>query len=393
MTILSVLGILLSLAAFPMARAGQSRGRLALMCVLLLVHVAATIAYYNYVQTNDADTRLYYFDPFGFYYHPMRPGTSFVVYMVQFLKETIGGSYLDYFLLFQATGFWGIAILVRTFDEIAVELNITHPWLIYLVLFLPGLHFWTSMIGKDAPLFMATSLAVWASMRLQSRFVAFGIALIMMVAFRPYIALVACAAMAIAAGLGRNTRLHVRAFLLLLAAGGAVMVAGSVQSSFGVDVTNAESVGDFFASTSTLGERVGGATAVVGASYPVRVLSLMFRPLFFDASGMLALIASFENLFILISVLFLIRHFGLCRRITREVFFLRFTAFFGILLTLLLGYVYYNVGLGLRQKIMIMPSFLTFLVAVVSIRMSQTRQVTPVPPAEAGGLRKRVAGI
>lgn len=393
MTAVALLGILLSLAAFPFAHASQSRSRFALFCALFLLHLMASIAYYNYVLVNDADTRLYYFDPYGFMYENFKPGTVFVVQFVQSLKEMIGGSYLDYFILFQATGFWGIVFMVRIFEEISIELGVAQPRLSYLVLFLPGLHFWTSMIGKDAPLFMATSLATWAVMRLQRRYLAFAFAIIVMVLFRPYIALVACGALAIAAGLGRNTRLHVRAFLLLLALGGTIMVAGSVQQSFGVDVTNAESVSDFFAQNSRLGVIAGGETAVVDASYPEKLLSLMFRPFYIDADGPLALVASLENTFILLAVILLIRNFGLCRQAVRQVFFLRFAAFFGILLTLLLAYVYYNVGLGLRQKIMIMPSFLTFLVAVIAIRASKNREATIAAPARgAGSLVGRTAG-
>ena len=38
------------------------------------------------------------------------------------------------------------------------ELGQTQSKYVYLLLFLPGLHFWTSAIGKDAPLFLGVAI-------------------------------------------------------------------------------------------------------------------------------------------------------------------------------------------------------------------------------------------
>jgi hypothetical protein len=77
--------------------------------VLVLMHIAASVVYYIYIQTNDADTALYYFDAYGFARHSTALGTILLIQIVQGLRRAMGGSYLDYFLLFQSAGFWGIA--------------------------------------------------------------------------------------------------------------------------------------------------------------------------------------------------------------------------------------------------------------------------------------------
>jgi small-conductance mechanosensitive channel len=105
----------------------------------------------------------------------------------------------------------------------------------------------------------------------------------------------------------------------------------------------------------------------------VRLLSLLFRPLFLDAQGAFGLIASLENVFIIVLLVTLFRNFGQLMRMIRQVFFIRFAAVFALILIVLLSLVYYNVGLGLRQKIMFMPALLTMFVAVLAVRRSETR--------------------
>ena len=369
------LGIFLSLLVFPFAFAERTRGRVAVFMVLWLLHILSTITFYFYAETNGADSMLYYFDPYGMALKEMNFGTVFVVHLVQTMREWAGGSYLDYFLFFQAFGFWGIVVLMRTVEEIYAELDLPQAQLAYVMLFLPGLHFWTSAIGKDAPLFFCTSLAVWAAMQLRRRFVAFGVAVAVMVLFRPHVALVTMVSLAIAAFFDPRSRGYVKISLALVAMVGAAFIANSVQSTFSVDVTNADSVSDFFAQQYEVGQRTRGTTAVVGQNFVVRLLSLLFRPLFFDAVGVFGIIASVENLFYVFVVGTLCIRMRDTIRLCRRVFFLRFAFIFAISLILLLTLVYYNVGLGLRQKMMIVPALFAFFAAHWAVR----RVRTPAP--------------
>jgi hypothetical protein len=375
MTAVGFVGLLLGLLAWQVAFVNRTRTRVGVFLLAFVFHAAAAFVYHEWVQTNTADTILYYFDPYSFYGEGIGLGTQFVVYLVQFLKETIGGTYLDYFLLFQAAGFWGIAFLMRTLEEVYLELGVEQPRLSYLILFLPGIHFWTSAIGKDAWLFLGCSLAVWSAMRLGRRFIPFGIAIVIMILFRAHIALLALTALAVAVLFERRVGTFAKIALLVSALAGAVFVLGTVESTFNVDIRSAESVGDFLQKQSEVTSQIEGGTAVVGASYPVRLLSLLFRPFFFDAGGAFGLISSFENAFILFMAVTIFRYFSEARALARRVFFLRFAAVFGVVLALLLALVYYNVGLGLRQKMMFMPSLLVFFAALIGVRQARLRPV------------------
>ena len=368
MTLMGLLGPIIALLAWQMAFVERTRTRAAIFFLAFLTHIGTTILYYFWVQTTVADTILYYDDPYSFYGTGFGMGTRFVIYMVQYLKDILGGTYLDYFLLFQAFGFWGVVLMMRIFEEIHIELGTKQSPFTYLLFFLPSIHFWTSAIGKDAPLFLAASLAVWSAMQLRRRFIAFGLSILIMVLFRPYIALAALMALALSAFIDPRNSVGTKLVLLLAAFAAVVAVLGTVENTFRVDVTSAESVSDFFQYQSEISAQDEGGSAVVGASYPVRIFSLLFRPLFVDANGAFGLIASLENLFLMFILFQMLRNFGSVKKLVRSVFFVRFGSIFAVVLILLLGFVYYNVGLGLRQKVMFMPGLLTLFVAVLAVK-------------------------
>lgn len=383
MTPVGLIGLLLSFAALPMASVRLSQSRLLLFLSLLIVHLCSTAVYYVYVLHNTADTSTYFYDGWHLARWPFKLGTVFTVKLVQSMRETIGGSYLDYFLIFQAIGFWGVVLIMRTFEEIHVALGVPPTALTTALLFIPGLHFWTSAIGKDAPLLFATSLAVWSVLSLRTRLIPFAIALGVMVLFRPHVALITAVSLALAAAVDARSSIGGRIGLLILALGGSALVAMSVDTTFNMTVSNPDSVADFFARKAQVNDTIAGTTSIAGASMPMKLFSQLYRPLFLDATGALGLIASVENVFFIAMTLFLLSRWRQVLTLTRSVFFLEFAIIFAATLSILLAMVFYNVGLGLRQKVMILPAWLAFFVAnwAYYVKTREVRLVTQELPA------------
>ncbi|HYW17316.1 MAG TPA: hypothetical protein VE891_14345 [Allosphingosinicella sp.] len=384
---------MISIAGFRFARVFDARSRMVLFVLLLLSHVGASVAYYLYSQQFGGDVALYYNDPLGIYGVASGLSTVFVVNFVQFLKEYLGGSFIDYFLLFQAMGFWGILFVLRTFDDIHEELGLPTFNRLYLLLFLPGLHFWTSAIGKDAPIFLGVAMCTWAAFQIQRRYLAFAAGLVISLLVRPHITLIALVALAATLLFGRNTSILARAGLMVVVLGGIGSVAGLVQESFqGLNISNTDSVTEFLEAKSTVSEESGGDLNIVNASFPVKLISLLFRPFFVDATGVLGYIASLENVVLLLVVGSLVWHFRIALAVARAALFARFSFFFFVMLTLLLAMVNYNVGLGLRQKMMMMPALLVFFVAMLAVRTVRKAMVydprataySGAPPAAQG---------
>jgi hypothetical protein len=151
-----------------------------------------------------------------------------------------------------------------------------------------------------------------------------------------------------------------------------------MRSTFQIDLTSADSVSDFLATRDNfqLSDDTGN-TAVLNAPYPIRVLSFLFRPLFVDATGAFGYIASFENVFLLLIFGVLARRLRLLMAAVKVEPFVRYALISSLGMTLALGIDYYNVGLGLRQKTMVLPGFIIAFVAVAAIRLARQRFEQP----------------
>ena len=380
MTVVTLAAILLSVATVGLVCTRLTVSKLLLFGALLGAHIAACLFNYTYTLSHISDTSAYYYDPFYYWNQPWGLGTTFVTQVTHILRFGFGASYLDCFLFFQVFGLAGTALLARCFDDIEANVGVPERRGYWILLFLPSLHFWTVAIGKDAPLLFAISLCVWSMLNLRKRFVFFGLSILVMVLFRAHIALMAILSLGAAtffgssASLGRKLGLSGAAFLGLL------LVLGPVQDTIHADVTSASSVQDFLATQSQIGANFGGTTSIGDAPFPVKLLSLLFRPLFFDAIGIPGLVASVENILILLFFMYMVVRWRDVLFLARRVLFIRFVLVFAAMVLLSLALIYYNVGLGLRQRVMSYPMLFSLLVAVWSIRQKQNLAAAPQGP-------------
>ena len=381
MTVWGFIGIILGFFAIPVAFTRPTRPKVAYVALLYAMHVAVCLVYYWRAQVTNVDSAMYYYDPARMYEDGFSLGTQAIVYITQTLKMYTGGTYLDFYLIFQAIGFLGITVLLRVFEEIHNELGLPHSPHLYALVTIPSLHFWSSALGKDGPFLLAGALVLWAAMRLPSRAKALFGALMLMLLIRPHIALVAVAALSFAVVVGRGIPLYLRVGLFLVAAAGTWVAGSALQTTYSINVTSSESIGQQFERRDNVLQSEDAGKSAVDASYPVRLLSLLFRPFFFDADELFALVASFESLFILFLVLLLLLRFRDMIGLFRSVFFFRYAVIYATGLTLFLSLSYWNVGLGLRQKwTMLMPMLLVLLVALLAVRAARKRSMREIAP-------------
>lgn len=380
MTAVGVFGLLLSLAALSFGFVQRTNRRLAIFALILIAHIGATMFYYYYSQVRSNDSYLYYADPYRFYGVRFELGTMSVLWVVQWLKSVAGGTYLDYFLLFHSIGFFGIVLVARTVEEISIQLNVEQPPLLYLLLFLPGMYFWTSAIGKDVPLFFACALVTWSMLDLRARSLAFAFGIALMFPIRPHIALIAVVALMGALMFDRRTGVGVRLVISVAALLALGQIAVTLRSTLEVDVSSASSIVDFVSSRQDSNSEIAVARSdnYANAAYPIRLFSLLYRPLFIDASGVFGLIASIQNLFMIFASYTLLRNWRIVAQLAKRTTFVRFVLFFAGLLLPLLALLYYNIGLGLRQREMATPALLALFVTVwlvAGIRRTQAAGV------------------
>ncbi|HEX8572085.1 MAG TPA: hypothetical protein VF759_04985 [Allosphingosinicella sp.] len=373
MSALGFISILLGLSAAWFAFLRPDRVRVTFFVLAYLLHIAASVAYYQITKNSSADAQLYYFDPTNMYDDGFGFSTQFIVFVVQWLRLTIGGTFLDYFLLFHVVGFFGIALLMRIFEEVYAELNIPQPIWTYLLVLLPSLHYWSGALGKDSLFFFAVALAIWGAMSLRRRLVYFGAAMLLMLLIRPHVAVLGLTSIALTILPDRSTKLWMRAGLAIVAAMGATYAAATFLSTFKLE-SGSDIVSDRAATREQVLQSEDAGRSSVNAIYPIRVLSLLFRPLFFDVRDMLGGFASVENVLIVILFCILLFRLRLVISLIRRVPYVRFCFWFSASLVLVLGWDYYNIGLGLRQKwTMIMPNILVIYLTMVAVRASQAR--------------------
>lgn len=391
MSSVGIFGLLLGLLGATFAFVTPTRTRITVFCGCYLLHVAASLAYYQLVKNGGGDALFYYEDPariyddvgFGF-------NTAFIIYIVQLPKSVFGGSFFDYFLVFQAVGFWGLALLMRTFEEIFEEVGVAQPAAVYLLLFLPSLHYWTGAVGKDGLFFFAICAALSASMNVKKRYLLLFIAMAIMLVIRSYIAMILLTAFALNVLIDRKTSVAIRIPLFVMCLGATAYAVGDVAATFKVDLTNVDTITGMFESRDAMFEQDFVGNTAVNSAYPIRVLSLLFRPFFFDAPGPQGFIVSLENVLQVIATVYALAHFRTLRKIAAGVPFARYAlvSTAGIVLALSIGY--YNVGLGIRQEAtMILPGLLVLLVSIWAVRaaMHVPRGIerTASRPAETPG--------
>jgi len=371
MTAITLIALALSVASIGLVWTRLTVPKFALSIALLFAHLGACIYNYNYTLSHISDSYAYYYDPFNYWNQPWGMSTVLVTQITHILRFSFGATYLDCFLLFQTFSMAGVAILARMFGEISEKIGVQERQEYLAILFLPSLHFWTVAIGKDSPLLFGISLCLWAMLNLRKRVFYFCLSILVMVLFRAHIALMAIISIGAAAFFGSSVRFSRKIAVVGIALAGVILVLGPVQRTISADVTSVSSVADFFTKQSDLGARFAGTTSIGQVGFAMRLVSLLFRPLFFDAIGFLGILASAENVLVVITVLYMIANARNLKLLLQRVEFIRFIFVFSVLLLLSLALVYYNIGLGLRQRVMAYPMGFSLLVALWSLKRKQ----------------------
>jgi hypothetical protein len=135
-----------------------------------------------------------------------------------------------------------------------------------------------------------------------------------------------------------------------------IFVGRTVQSSLQIDLSSVGSIASYVETQTSVASTASSNEELVSMSYPAKLASLLFRPLFLDASGLFGLVASVQNLFMLFAAFVLVRETRVWRQMFLASLAIRYATIYLFGMILLLTLMYYNVGLGLRQREMFTPA-------------------------------------
>ena len=360
---------------------------LRLSIILYLWHTVFSMYYMIYSFDNAADSISYYRRSIA-YSDGFQFGTKGVYYITSFFTDILGMSYGGTFLIFNLFGVVGLLAVAGALLEIIPERRTLARRLAMIVLFLPGVSFWSAAIGKDSLAFMATGLTVWASLRLKTRYLALLFAIATFFLARPHIGALVLVALALAMAftlrVGLFKRLAMLAVVLPMAAAGIVF---GLQFAGIEEASEVSNISEYIEKRQTYNMSGGTSIDISSMSWPARIFAYLFRPLPLESGGIMGFIVGIENLFLLI--FFLIFTLRLCRGKSRLVLFTRtFMLLYAAGALVILANTTANLGISIRQKWMLMPMLICVVISYAKIPRRGNPTMPPQESIKSGYPRK-----
>ncbi|WP_261376815.1 hypothetical protein [Gillisia sp. Hel_I_86] len=329
--------------------------------MLSLYHLAFGGIYYVYALFNRSDSVRYYnvpnntnkgwLDFFG-------TETTFIDFISYPFINYLGFSYEMMMLLFAWIGYMGFVYAYLFFKE-NIPLNVKvfrKVDLLTLILFLPNMHFWTASLGKGSLIFLGLMLFGYAISKPKERVVTLLLGSLLVFYIRPHIFLILAigSLLGVLTGIGKFTwkqkSVAFCVFILSL-----VLLQNSILSVVNLENSN-DLISDFLTFTSNRADSLshsGSGLNMAEYSLPEKIFSFWFRPLFFDAPGILGVIVSIENL-IYILLFMKIMKLDFFKFIKLAPMNVKMSLALFLITSFAMTFVMSNLGIIIRQKSMIM---------------------------------------
>lgn len=338
-----------------------------LVVSLFIYHALFCFVYYYYVSNYGGDALIYYRDAASsdlfFLEHPV--GTDFIITLAYPLVQVFQMNFFTVGFFFSLFGFFGLILFYMTVKE-----NIGKSKLFTLILFIPGLSFWTSFLGKDSLAFFSIALITYGLSKLEKRKLLIIIGLLLLFFIRPHIAfLIVFVGSFIILTSSKSVSLSTKLFLSVGGFTFLVLASGFVIEYVKMDSLSMESVNSYVDKRESYNK--GGSGLELNSYNPaMKMFTYLLRPLFFDSSGLLSLVVSAENLFYLILFTFMLQKKFL-KYILKAPLVIKFNFYYAISTLIVLSATTPNLGIAIRQKTM----FIVNLSMVVLFYLYSKRKI------------------
>jgi len=225
-------------------------------------------------------------------------------------------------------------------------------------LFFPNLHFWSSGIGKDTLLFFCIALFVYSLFNIKKNIINIAISILISVFIRPHITMFLIVGFGVGYTFSGEVKPFQKFFMTLLFFTGFLLLFDYVLNFIKLESVDLESIEGYAANKSgVLKSKATSGVDISSYPYPLKILTYLYRPLFFDINNLLAIVASFENLFLLLlsAKLFKIKNIKYLK-ISNKI--IKGSVVFLLTGTLTFSLILGNLGIMLREKNMFTPLFL-----------------------------------
>lgn len=317
--------------------------------------------YYTYTLFNNSDSKKYFDNPqkegwnwFDFF----GTGTTFIDFLSYPFINFFGFNYEMMMVLFAWFGYMGFVYAYLFFREnIPVKVTVFKNFdLLTLILFFPNMHFWTASLGKGAPIFLGLMLFAYAIKNPKSRIVTLILGSFLIYFIRPHVFLFVAVGTVLGYMSGKEKiSFGKKLFIYISLIGGLVLVQDTILGVAGLEGSE-DVVGDFTDFSDTRSDSLsesGSGVDMSNYSLPIKLFTFWFRPLFFDAPGILGLITSVENLMYLL-LFFKILKKDFIKFIKNSPVSVKMSLVVFFLSSFAMTFIMSNLGIIMRQKSMVM---------------------------------------
>ncbi len=325
---------------------------------LYIVHMCLSLVYFIYAGITTSDSIAYYKvssnsqDWLIFF----QTGSPFIRFLAWPFSNLMQLSYYAVMLLFSYFGFLGILFFyVAAKENILLQKKVYNLTPLEWIFLLPNIHFWSASLGKGSVMILGIGLFINGLSRFNYRIIYILVGAFIIYFTRPHILFTSIAGILIALLLTRTgINKVVKFFLILVAFIGIYNLTDKVLEFTDTDSINILNSSSIAHKAQELSKSTSGVD-LSDYNPLTKILTFWYRPLFFDAPGLMGVLVSFENILLIIFSFSIAKVVVLKWRYFNGWFLICGFAF--LLGSFALAQVSGNLGIALRQKAQLMPLF------------------------------------
>lgn len=335
---------------------------------LFFYHLMLSAVFYLYAIYNPSDSHHYYAKVLLDFRGPewkdfYGTSTTFIEWFGYPFIRYMGFTYEAMMALFSFLGFLGFLFFYQFFKErIFFKQKFLGLNLLTLFFLLPNLHFWSASYDKGSFIFLGIGMFFYGLNNIPKRWLIVIVGGLITYHIRPHVMLVMLVSTAIGFSFSsKGTGWGIKIAVIAASIGAFFFIYKDVLSLVGIE--QGEKLIDGLALSERASDLTRATSGVDITSYsiPEQLFAFLYRPLFFDSPGILGVIVSFENVFLLLITIFFVYKGGLMYLIKGD--FLVKTAFLSfITVSIALAQISGNLGLAIRQKSQVMMLFLFVII-------------------------------
>lgn len=288
-------------------------------------------------------------------------GTYFIYALNYIPANILGLSYFTGTIMYSVIGFIGLAFFyITAIDAIPNNPKFKGYSLFPLLFFLPNLHFWSCAVGKDTLLFFCIGMLVYGLM--YSRFVLVIFALVLSYFIRPHITLFMLIAFGFAFVVNKNKSVFQRILFFGIMAAIAIYIFPMVMKFAKIEEASMDNFNSFAVNKASIlsGSHTGSSVDISAYPLPLKLFTFLFRPFFFDINSIPSLLASVENMLLLILTIGIFRNKPL-KSFKKAPFVIKGMIYFLLIGTFAFSQSLGNLGIMIRMRNMFLPGLILFI--------------------------------